>query len=178
MQILWYKIVNELAQFHDKLILAYSYNPLFFYSWIFVIGAVIGSFLNVCILIAIVLMFLSFFYLYQKRVVEPSNKEVIVNKFEMLLMFNKDSQINGHNIKEGWEESREFTIENFSTDTIGKYNIILEIITPLSNMIDENFIYTVEGSSEKTDTSNKVINVSETPIPVVTKDFSQSTDRI
>lgn len=49
MQILWYKIVNELAQFYDKLILAYSYNPLFFYSWIFVIGAVIGSFLNVVV---------------------------------------------------------------------------------------------------------------------------------
>ena len=72
-----------------------------------------GVVLNVFILIAIVLMFLSFFYLYQKRVVEPSNKEVIVNKFEMLLMFNKDNQINGHNIKPGWEEIREFSIENY-----------------------------------------------------------------
>ena len=124
-----------------------------------------------CVLVAIVIMLTSFYFLYKKKVVDPSNKEVIVNKFEMLLMFNKDNQINGHNIKEGWVDSREFTVENYSNDTIGKYNIILEVITPLSNMIDENFIYSIEGVSEKTDTSNKVINVSETPVPVVTKDL-------
>lgn len=123
------------------------------------------------VLVAIIIMLASFYFLYKKKVVDPSNRETIVNKFEMLLMFNKDNQVNGHNIKEGWEESREFSIENFSNDTIGKYKIVLEIVTPLSNMIDENFIYTVEGSSNSTDTSNKVINVSETPIPVITKDL-------
>jgi hypothetical protein len=131
----------------------------------------IGVVLNIFILIAIVLMFFSFYYLYQKRVVEPSNKEVIINKFEMLLMFNKDNQINAHNIKPGWIDEREFTIENFSSDTIGKYNIIIEVITPLSNMMDDNFIYTLEGSSQSNDNSNKVINVGDTPIPVVTKDL-------
>ena len=130
-----------------------------------------NNILYVFVLIAIIAMFTSFYFLYEKKVVEPSNKETIINKFEMLLMFNKDNQINGHNIKQNWVDSREFSIENFSSDTIGKYKIILEIITPLSNMIDENFVYTVEGLSESNDTSNKVINVSETPIPVVTKDL-------
>lgn len=124
-----------------------------------------------CVLVAIIIMLTSFYFLYKKKVIDPANKETIVNKFEMLLMFNKDNQVNGHNIKAGWEESREFSIENFSTDTIGKYNIILEIVTPLSNMIDENFVYTVEGTSDSMDTSNRVINVSETPIPVITKDL-------
>ena len=123
------------------------------------------------VLIAIVVMLVSFYFLYKKKVIDPNNKETIVNKFEMLLMFNKDNQVNVHNIKDGWEDSREFSIENFSTDTIGKYNIVLEVITPLSNMVDENFIYTVEGTSLSNDTSNKVINVNETPIPVVTKDL-------
>ena len=127
--------------------------------------------LYIFVFIAIIVMLTSFYFLYRKKVIDPTNKETIVNKFDMLLMFNKDDQINGHNIKAGWEDSREFTIENYSTDTIGKYNIILEIITPLSNMIDENFVYTVEGISESNDTTNKVINVSETPIPVITKDL-------
>jgi hypothetical protein len=127
--------------------------------------------LYIIVLLAMAIMFASFYFLYQKKVVEPSTKETVVNKFQMLLMFNKDDQINGHNIKPGWEDSREFSIENFSSDTIGKYNIILEIITPLSNMIDENFVYTLVGESESSDTSNKVINVSETPVPVVTRDL-------
>ena len=38
-------------------------------------------------------------------------------------------------------------------------------------MIDESFVYTLEGESQSTDTSNRVISVSETPIPVVTKDL-------
>ena len=119
------------------------------------------------VLITIVLMFTSFYFLYQKKVVEPSNRETVVNKFGMLLTFNKDNQINAHNIKPGWEDKREFSIENFSSDTIGKYNIILEIITPFSDMLEEDFVYTLEGVSESSDTSNRVINVSETPIPIV-----------
>ncbi len=130
-----------------------------------------GVILYIFVLIAVIIMFLAFFYLYQKRVVEPSNREKIVNKFEMLIMFNINDQINAHNIKPGYEETREFSIENFSNDTIGKYNIILEIITPLSNMIEENFVYTLEGSSQSHDNSNKVINVSETPVPVITKNL-------
>lgn len=122
--------------------------------------------LYILVLITIVLMFASFYFLYQKKIVEPSNREVIVNRFGMLLTFNKNNQINAHNIKPGWEDSREFSIENYSNDTIGKYNIILEIITPFSNMVDEDFVYTLEGVSESSDTSNKVINVVETPIPV------------
>ena len=134
-------------------------------------GKKLGIVLYIFVLFAILGMFASFYYLYQKKIVEPSKKEVIVNKFEMLLMFNQDSQVNAHNIKAGWEESREFSIENFSDDTIGKYRIILEIITPLSNMVDENFVYTLEATSKSNDTSNKVINISETPIPVVSKDL-------
>ena len=134
-----------------------------------------NTILYIFVLITMVLMFTSFYFLYQKKVVEPSKREVIVNKFGMLLTFNKDNQINGHNIKPGWEETMEFSIENFSDDTIGKYKIILEIITPLSNMIDENFVYTLEGTTDSSDTSNKVINVSETPIPVVTKDLGTAT---
>ena len=41
--------MNELTQFYDELITAYNYNHLFFYFWVFVIGAVVGSFLNVVV---------------------------------------------------------------------------------------------------------------------------------
>ena len=130
-----------------------------------------NTLLYVIVLIAIIAMLSSFYVLYKKKVIDPSNKETIVNKFSMLLMFNKDNQINAHNIKAGWRDSREFTIENYSDDTIGKYKIILEIVTPLSNMIDDKFVYEIEGSSISNDTSNKIINVGETPIPVITKDL-------
>lgn len=130
--------------------------------------------LYIIILVAIIAMFSSYYFLYQKRVVEPSNKEKIINNFSMLLTFNKDSQINVHNIKPGWMDYREFSIENFSTDTIGKYKIVLEIITPLSNMIDKDFVYDVVGTTQSADKSNKVINVSETPIPVITKDLGNA----
>ena len=41
--------MNELTQFYDELVTAYNYNHLFFYFWIFIIGAVVGSFLNVVV---------------------------------------------------------------------------------------------------------------------------------
>ena len=62
-------------------------------------GKKFNTILYTLVLITMLLMFTSFYFLYQKKVVEPSKKEVIVNKFGMLLTFNKDSQINAHNIK-------------------------------------------------------------------------------
>ena len=132
----------------------------------------IGTTLYVIVLIAVFVMFATTAYAYYSKVLKNKDNDVVVKNFNMLLLFDKGNQINATNLKNGWQESREFTIENYSKDTIGKYKIVLEIITPLSNMIDEKFIYTLEGVSESKDTSNKVINVSETPVPVVTKELT------
>lgn len=131
--------------------------------------------LYILTLLSVIIMLIAFYFLFRIKVVEPTKENVIVNKFEMLIMFNGNNQINAHNIKEGFEESREFTIENVSEDSVGKYKIILEVITPLSNMIDEKFVYTLESSSISKDTTNDLISVSETPIPVLTKDLGRAT---
>ena len=131
-----------------------------------------GTTLYVIVLVAVFVMFLATAYAYYSKVIKNNGKDVVVKNFDMLLVFDKGDQINATNLKNGWEESREFTIENFSKDTIGKYKIVLEVITPLSNMIDDKFVYTLEGESNSKDTSNKVINLTETPVPVVTKELT------
>ena len=76
--------------------------------------------------------------------------------------------INVTNIEPGFETSLDFSIENYSTDTIGKYKIKLEIESPLIDNIDENFVYTLTGKANKNSSNNTVIDVNETPIPVET----------
>ena len=127
--------------------------------------------LYVVVLVAVLLMFLSSLYLYNIKVIKPAEQKVVVKNYEMLLMFNGEAEINAHNINVGWTQTKEFSIENFSEDTIGRYKIILEVITPLSNMVDESFVYTLEGETDSKDNTNKVVSVVETPVPVVTKEL-------
>ena len=46
--------------------------------------------------------------------------------------------------------------------------------TGIVKACDENFVYTIEGTSESKDTTNKTINLEDTPIPVVTKDLNSA----
>ena len=129
--------------------------------------------LYLVVFLAVIAMFVGTYYAYHIKTIKEKDKtSVTVKNLDMLLMFNNGNQVNGKNIKPGWEESIEFSLENFSEDTIGKYKIVIEIITPLSNISDEDFVYTVEGSSESKDDTNRVISLTETPIPVVTKDLT------
>lgn len=131
--------------------------------------------LYLVVFLAVIAMLIGTYYAYHVKTIKEKDKtNVTVKSLDMLLMFNNGNQVNGKNIKPGWEESIEFSVENFSDDTIGKYKIVIEIITPLSNISDENFVYTIEGTSESKDTTNKTINLEDTPIPVVTKDLNSA----
>ena len=133
----------------------------------------INAIIYLVVLLAVIAMLIGTSYAYHvKKERQKDNTNVTVKNLDMLLMFNNGDQVNGKNLKPGWEESLEFSLENFSNDTIGKYKIVLEIITPLSNISDENFVYSIEGESESKDTSNKVITITDTPVPVVTKDLT------
>lgn len=134
----------------------------------------ISTILYVIVLIAVFVMFLGTSYLYYVKVIKGDEKNVSVKNFDMLLMFDNGNQINGHNIKAGYEETKEFTIENYSSDTIGKYKIVLEVITPLSNISNDNFVYVLEGVSDSKDNTNKVVNITETPVPILTKDLGSA----
>lgn len=129
-------------------------------------------FIYFLVLIAVIAMLITTSYAYYVRVKKSEEKvNVEVKNFDMLLTFEKGSQSNGYSMLPGWNDSIEFTIENYSKDTIGKYKIVMEIITPLSNMIDEDFVYEIVGESDNKDNTNKVVNKSSTPVPVSTKDI-------
>ena len=131
-----------------------------------------GIFLYLIVLISVFAMFIGTAYAYHTKLTKMKDeKNVSIKQLDMLLMFNNGNQINGHNIRPGYEESKEFSIENYSEDTIGKYNITLELLTPFSNMVDENFVYVLEAESDSKDTTNKLINISETPVPAATKNL-------
>ena len=130
-----------------------------------------STILYLVVLMSVFVMFLATAYEYYVKVIKVEEKNVIVKNFDMLLMFDRGNQIDAHNIKKGYEETMEFSLENFSEDTIGKYKIVIEVITPMSNMINENFVYTLEGESDSKDTSNKVINIGQTPVPVLNKEL-------
>ncbi len=128
--------------------------------------------LYLIVLVAVFAMFITTSYSYYKKVIkEKDNSNLDIKYVNMLTTFYNPNQINGYNIKPGWEKVIDFTIENSSEDTIGNYKISFEIITPLSNMTDEDFVYTITGSSESKDTSNVVINKIDTPIPVLNRDI-------
>ena len=128
-----------------------------------------NTILYIIVFIFVFVMFIATSFAYYNKVIKKNNENVETNNFNMLVMFNKSNVINASNLKNGYEEEIEFSVENFSEDTIGKYNIIFEVVTPLSNMVDEDFVYTLEGTSISKDTSNKIVNVNETPVPVLTK---------
>ncbi len=128
--------------------------------------------LYLIVLLAVFSMFIATSYAYYKKVIkDKDNSNVNVKYVNMLTTFYSPDQINGYNIKPGFEKEVEFTIENSSEDAIGKYKISFEIITPLSNMVDDDFAYTLEGTSDSKDNSNIVINRNETPIPVLNRDI-------
>ena len=126
----------------------------------------------IVVLVSVIIMFIATSCSYYAKIKETkTDVNVNVKNFDLLLMFENGNQINGYNLKPGWSNSIEFSIQNFSTETIGKYKIVLESITPLSNMVDEDFVYEVVGESDSKDTINKLLSRSSTPVPVVTKDI-------
>ena len=127
--------------------------------------------LYVVVLFSIFTMFAGMFIMYYKNVIKKDDTNVVIKELNMLASFDSSNQINIHGIKPGDERVVSFSIENFSEDTIGKYKIIAEIITPLFNMSDDNFVYSITSESNSKDESNKLVNVTDTPVPVVTKDL-------
>lgn len=131
--------------------------------------------ISLIVFIAVFAMFVATFYSYYiKNIKEDENKTVVVKNFDMLLIFENGSQVHGYNLKPGWNKIVDFSIQNFSEDTVGKYKIVLEIITPLFNMTDEDFVYELSGYSDNKDVSNRLVNQLSTPLPVITKEIGSA----
>ena len=135
----------------------------------------LNTIIYIVVFVFIFIMFVLTTYSYYKKVIKDNSNVIETNSFNMLVMFNDTNNFNARNLKKGYEVTKEFTIENFSNDTIGKYDIYFDIVTPLSNMVDEGFVYTLEGSSDSKDTTNKVASINPTPVPVLSKKIATST---
>ena len=129
----------------------------------------LNTILYVVVFVFIFIMFIATSYAYYKRVIKKDDTKKAVSNFNMLVMFDSSNVINANNLKNGYNMVKEFSVENYSDDTIGKYNVEFEIVTPLSNMVEEEFVYTLDSESISKDTTNKLINISETPVPVLSK---------
>ena len=129
----------------------------------------INTILYIVVFIFVFIMFGVTAYSYYVKTNKNENIKKEEKHFNMMVSFDNTNEIEAHNLRNGYEIVKEFNVKNYSKDTIGTYKLQFEVITPLSNMVDEDFVYTVEGVSESKDSSNKVINILETPVPVLTK---------
>ncbi len=131
--------------------------------------------LYIIILIAILAMFCGTAYSYYKRVIVKDEANVTIKTINLLVEYDKGSKINLNNIKFDEEYTHELNIINDSEDEIGKYKLQFEIITPFSKSIDENFIYDLVCESESQDNINKLINISNSVVPVANKEIGEAT---
>lgn len=111
---------------------------------------------------------------YVKKIKNGDETRVIIKSSNMLLRFYDGNQINAVDVMPGWESIYNFSIENYSPDTEGKYKIKLEIINPLTNTVENNFVYELTGTSTKKN-NDKLVTKSETAIPVSTTDIGIGT---
>lgn len=132
----------------------------------------INLIIYIVVLFFVFVMLIVMAHAFFTRSSKSTNDNKVINSVNMLTSFDENNQINIHGINNGYIETREFSIDNYSSDTIGNYKIILEVITPLSNMVDENFVYSIEGETDSKDKSNSLINVNNVPVPVVTKELT------
>lgn len=111
---------------------------------------------------------------YYNNNIKDHSTVIKENKVNLLINYDKTDNISLTNLKYNYDDTYTFKVENFSNDTIGKYKVIFEVITPASNMIDENFVYTLSSKSNSNDKTNVIVNKNETPIPIVTKELGSA----
>lgn len=135
-----------------------------------------GKYVNKCntiiyllVLIVLFAMLIGTSYAYYvKKIKNGDETRVVIKTANMLMRYAEKNEINAVNIEPGYETSLDFSIENYSTDTVGKYKIKLEIESPLIDKVDDNFVYSITGKSNKNSSNNTLIEVNETPVPVET----------
>lgn len=118
------------------------------------------------IFFSLVVMLIGTTYSYYNNKIENSNDEkVIIRSANMLLRYDEGNELNVSNVLPGFSDVYTFSIENYSNDVDGKYKIILDIIEPLIDKKDENFIFSLSGVSNRYDDFG-FITYQEDEIPI------------
>lgn len=133
--------------------------------------------LTVILYIVIMLFVLIMSVLLTKSYYDKTNKkdEIILKYINLLTTYENGNKINLTSINKGLEQQYKFSVSNSSIDSIGNYKVTLKVITPLSNTIDNNFVYTLESNTTSDDKANVLITKEETPVPISTKDIGSAT---
>lgn len=128
------------------------------------------NFLYIFVFISSLIMTITTIFVYYKNEVNNISK-VDIKKVNLLINYDKTSVISLNNLPYNFNNNYTFSIQNFSKDVVGKYKVIFEIITPGSNVVDENLVYTLSSSSKSNDSTNITVSKNETPIPIVNKEL-------
>lgn len=128
-----------------------------------------NTIIYILVLIVMLAMLIGTSYAYYvKKIKNGDETRVVIKTANMLMRYKETGEINVADIEPGFEKSMSFSIENYSTDTLGKYKIKLEVVTPLIDKEDENFVYELTGTANNNPSNNTLVKVSEKSVPVTT----------
>ena len=127
--------------------------------------------LYIFVLIAIIIMFAGTSYAYYRQVHKDTNTNVTIKNINLLIEYDNGSKINLKNLEFDKEYEYNFNVINDSEDEIGEYKLLFEIITPLDNVIKDNFVYSLESNSNSNDSTNVLVSKNDTIVPVSNKEL-------
>ncbi len=127
--------------------------------------------LYILILLAIVAMFVGIYYTYNLKTNKKDNTNITTKTINLLIEYENGSKINLNKLEYDKDYNFNFSIINDSKDEIGNYKLVFDIITPLENRINDNFIYSLIGSTTSFDNKNKMIDIRESIVPVSNKEL-------
>lgn len=130
--------------------------------------------LYLIIMLIVLIMSVGLTILYFNKV-NKNNNNVLVKYINLLTTYENGNKINLNSINKGLEKKYAFSVSNSSKDSVGNYKVTLKVITPLSNTIDNNFVYVLESSTQSEDKNNILVEKEETPVPMSTKDIGSAT---
>lgn len=123
--------------------------------------------LYILIFITLIVMFIGVSYsYYTKKILGGDNTRVIIKTADILIKYYETNIIESYDISPGWSDDFEFVLENFSPNVDAEYKISLEIISPLTEEPDENFVFSLTG---KTESKDEIIKFDESKVPIKTK---------
>lgn len=127
--------------------------------------------------------FLASYSFYLATVIgNEDNGDVVLKSAQVFAVFNSDEALNIEKMLPGYKSEVEFSIVNTSEtdETYGNYTLAWEIAK--NDINDDNFVYTLEGKSEKGGSSisesdtNKVVNVTNMRrVPSITTNIGTGT---
>ena len=110
------------------------------------------------VLVALFTMLIGTSYAYYIKTIKNGDEtKVVIKSSNMLLRFYDGNQINAYDIEPNWESTYNFSIENYSPHTAGKYKIIFDIEKSLIDSVEDSFVFELTGQSSKNN-NDKLIN--------------------